>query len=79
MAQQLTNPSSIHGDAGSTLGLACWVGDPVLLWLWCRPAAGSSDSSPSLGTSMCSGCGPKKKKKLWLSVHLKNIKIPSKH
>ena len=34
-----TNPSSIHEDVGLILGLSQWVGDPVLLWLWCRPAA----------------------------------------
>ena len=51
----------------SGVAVSCGVGrrrgsDPALLWLWCRPGSYSSDCTPSLGTSICLGCGPKKQK-----------------
>ena len=64
------NPASIHEDMGSI---------PGLTELWCRSqmqlrslvavavvqaGSGSSDSIPSLGTSICHGCGPKKQNKI---------------
>ena len=48
--------------------MSCGVGhrcasDPVLLWLWCRPAAEASDLTPSLGISYATHAALKKKKK----------------
>ena len=46
MAQQVTNPTSIHEDMGLIPGLTQWIVscgvgrrcglDATLLWLWCR-------------------------------------------
>ena len=41
VAQQLTNPTGIHGSADSIPGLAQWVKDTVLLWCGLQKRLGS--------------------------------------
>ena len=75
MAQRVTNPTSICEDVDFIHGPTQWVKDPALHDLWCKSQmqlgshiavaavkAGCyrSDSTPSLGTSICHRCGPKK-------------------
>ena len=75
MAQQLTNPTSIREDVGSTslgrLSIQCchelWCRSQMRLRPWValtEAEAGrcSSHSTPSLGTSVCHMGGPKKHK-----------------
>ena len=52
-----------HEVLGLIPGLAQWVKDLAFLWLWYRPAAVVPiRPPPSLRTSMCCWCIPKKKK-----------------
>ena len=72
VAQWLVNPASIHEDAGLILaslsGLRIqrchelWY--RLKMWLWGRPtAAVPIGRTPSLGTSMCRRCSPKRQKR----------------
>ena len=79
VTQQVKNTTNIHEDEGSVPGLAQWVKGfqhclklqyRLCMWLgFCVAVAMaqisscSSNSTSSLGTSMCHRCGPKKKKK----------------
>ena len=77
MAQQVKNPTSIYEDVGSipvlvqwvkdlaSLKTGAWVADAAQIQCCCGFSIGlNCHWTPSLGTSICRRCGPKKKKKV---------------
>jgi len=88
VAQWLTNPTRNHEVAGSIpallRGLRIWCCRELWCWLQMQLRSGvavalalaggySSDLTPSLGTSMCHGSGPRKGKHTHTHTHTNGV------
>ena len=62
VAQQVKNPAGVHEKAHLIPGLAQWVEDPVLLWLWWRLAAAAPVAPLAWELPYAAGAALKKKK-----------------
>ena len=58
-----TNPTRIHEGEGLIPGLQKQLGNPALLWLWCRLAAVAPIRPLAWAPPYANGCGPKKKER----------------
>ena len=63
MAQQLMNSARLQEDSDALPGLAQWVVDPGLLWLWCRPAAAALIRPLAWGLPYATGAALKEEKR----------------